>query len=67
MSSDICGWVCTWGEFLARSDSDAAEQFRRHESTGRPLGDKGFLERIGAILARDLVPKKPGRKPKAEK
>jgi hypothetical protein len=41
-----------------------AETMRRHEGTGRPLGDRRFLERLGRRLGRDLVPKKPGPAPK---
>jgi len=37
---------------------------RRGETTGRRLGDEGLVRRIGALLGRDLVPKKPGRKAK---
>jgi hypothetical protein len=37
---------------------------RRRESSGRPLGDEPFLKRIGRLLGRDLVPKKPGPAPK---
>ena len=33
---------------------------RRLENTGRPLGDRAFLERLGGLLGRDLLPKKPG-------
>ena len=40
---------------------------RRHESTGRALGDRGFVEQVSAATGRDLVPKKPGRKRKKEK
>jgi len=62
------GWVCTWGDFLGGDDGqETARLLRRRESTGRPLGDKSFVKKIAALLGRDLTPKKPGRKPKAEK
>jgi len=48
-------------------DDEAAERSGRYESTGRPLGDRSFLEAIGTFLGRDLVPKEPGRKPKTPK
>ena len=60
------GWVCSWREYLMQDDGrDAAETLRRNESTGRPLGDQVFLKKIGQLLGRELVPKKPG--PKAAK
>jgi hypothetical protein len=37
------------------------------ESTGRPLGDKSFLDKIRNAIGRDLAPMKPGRKPKKRK
>ena len=62
------GWVCTWGEYLAGEDGqETARLLRGRESTGRPLGDQAFLDKIGALLGRDLTLKKPGRKPKAAK
>lgn len=37
---------------------------RRAESTGRPLGDSSFLERVAAVLGRDPKPGKRGPKAK---
>ena len=60
------GWVCSWREYLAEKDALAiASTLRRHENTGRPLGDLTFLKRLGVALGRELLPKKPG--PKKEK
>ena len=67
LAERTAGWVCTWGEFLARSDDETAARLRRHESTGRPLGDRSFQESLGVLLGRDLVPRRPGRKRKAPK
>lgn len=39
---------------------------RMSETTGRPLGDAGFLERLEATLGRKLQPRKRGRKPRSE-
>ena len=40
------------------------ELIRRHERTGRPLGDDAFIEHLEAILGRPLRPRKPGPKPR---
>ena len=60
----VAGWVCTWGEYLHdREEAELAAAMRQRENTGRPLGDKPFVERIGQLLTRDLLPKKPGPRP----
>ena len=43
------------------------EEFEQHERTGRPMGDMAFLEKLGHLTGRDLVPKRAGRKPKKDK
>lgn len=54
-----------WAGFLAGGvDEDTAETLRACERTGRPAGDRGFLERIENLTGRSVVPKKRGRKPK---
>ena len=59
------GWVCTWREYLRRDDvSGLGQTLRRHESTGRPLGEEDFVRKIGALVGRNLLRKKPGPKPK---
>ncbi|WP_309622483.1 transposase [Novosphingobium sp.] len=47
---------------LLRSSEDEARstQLRKAESTGRPLGDSAFLERVAALLGRDPKPGKRG-------
>lgn len=63
----IAGWVCTWRQYLADADDPSlGKRLRRHENTGRPLGERPFLKRIGDLLGRDLLPKKPGPKPKED-
>jgi putative transposase len=58
----LAGGTRSWGEQLAEVDEDeVASRLRRHESTGRPLGDRPFLERLGALLGRPLLPCKGGR------
>jgi putative transposase len=64
----IGGWICDWRQFLAYEagagpddEGDIGPRVRRHETTGRPLGDKTFLQRIGEQLGRNLLPSKGGR------
>ena len=67
LADRIGGWVCTWGDYVAEpAEDETGRLLRRHESTGRPLGDRNLVERLIAATGRDLVPK-PGRKPKKEK
>ncbi|MBU1168704.1 MAG: hypothetical protein KKD44_03980 [Proteobacteria bacterium] len=40
------------------------EMLRKHERTGRPIGDDSFIERLELILERILKPQKPGPKGK---
>ncbi len=59
----IAGWPRTWKEYVRQVDeADLASAMLRRENTGRPLGDEGFVDRIGALLGRDLLPKKRGPK-----
>ena len=52
-----------WLAFLAEGVSEEqAERFRRHERTGRPLGDEGFVTRLERVLGRVLRPHKRGPK-----
>jgi putative transposase len=63
----IAAWVCDRREYLADDDDHRTGQvLRRHENTGRPLGDLNFLRRASRVLGRDLLPKKPGPKPRTE-
>jgi len=58
------GWVCTWREYLVGpTDAALAKTILRHENTGRPLGDAGFVKKLESLLGRQLTPRKPGPKP----
>jgi REP element-mobilizing transposase RayT len=39
----------------------AADQFRKHEGTGRPLGTDSFVRELEKTLGRSLKKRKPGR------
>jgi len=57
--------VRDWRRYLREpDDEELGRTLRRHETTGRPLGDDGFLARLEASLGRVLRPQKPGPKPK---
>ena len=62
LNERIGGWVCTWAQHLRKRDEgDFASRMRMHENTGRPLGDEGFVKKLETMLARVLLPGKPGR------
>jgi len=55
--------VPDWKEFIqVVSEPEDYEKLRRHERTGRPLGNKSFIEKLEALLQRGLKPRKPGPK-----
>lgn len=57
--------VKDWKVFLQDHMQDGmATVFEAHARTGRPMGSEPFIKRVSAILGRDLLPQKPGRKPK---
>ena len=58
--------IGNWRDFLSLSSTDEMSTFRKHERSGRPLGDEAFVDNIEALLARTLRPQKPGPKRKFE-
>jgi putative transposase len=53
-----------WRRYLSETDREGdLSAFRRHERTGRPLGDSRFLERLERLTGRPLQRGKPGPKP----
>jgi REP-associated tyrosine transposase len=62
LTERTAGWVCTWRQYLRRrEEEDLGAALQRHERTGRPLGDKSFVQKLSHLLGRDLLPGKPGR------
>ena len=53
--------VGDWKLFLKEDISDI-KTFRKHEHTGRPLGNREFIDKCEVLLNRVLHPKKPGPK-----
>jgi putative transposase len=61
----LLGLVNDWRSLLQSGMTDhEAVLIRRHERTGRPLGEEGFVSRLESRLGRVLHPLKPGRKRK---
>jgi putative transposase len=61
---DIVG---DWRGFLSNAVPDhALRRIRRHERTGRPLGDADFIANLEKTLDRILRYRKPGPKRKVE-
>lgn len=57
------GAVGGWAAFLAAGLKDReADDLRKHERTGRPLGDARFVGELETALGRRLRPAKRGRK-----
>ena len=55
--------VGNWRGFLLGGVSEEEiERIRRHERTGRPLGNDGFVGKLEEALGRILQRQKPGRK-----
>jgi len=52
-----------WRAFLTEPLSDhELDTFRYHERTGRPAGDETFVDRIGALVGRNVAKQKTGPK-----
>ena len=57
--------VSDWRGFLTQTDDEELTLFKRHERSGRPLGEVSFVERLESETQRLLRPAKRGPKPKA--
>jgi putative transposase len=50
-----------WREHLGQEESSAElRALRRHNRTGRPLGNADFIRRLEQTTGRNLRPQKPG-------
>jgi len=55
--------VGNWKDFLLSGvTKEEIEGLRRHERTGRPLGNDGFVGQLEELLGRILQRRRPGRK-----
>ncbi len=64
MVKPLLSRVDDWRSFIVGATVSDDSLFLRHERTGRPLGNKAFVQRVSKLLGQDLMPKKPGRKRK---
>lgn len=52
-----------WRDYLTQPfPTEQWDAFRKHETTGRPLGSEGFVADLEVNLDRPLRPQRPGRK-----
>jgi len=59
--------IPNWSAWLSIDSDDALrDTIRNHTRTGRPLGSKEFIVRIGTQIGRSLLPQKRGRRPKTD-
>lgn len=65
-ADDRFGWTEAWREQL-RHDPDEIGLLRKHVRTGRPCGDRGFVEDAEHMTARRLRPLARGRPRKQRK
>ena len=56
----------SWKDFLSTDVNDQKiSLFKKHNGTGRPLGENTFIEKLEILLNRPLKRQKPGpKKPK---
>ena len=63
LAPDLPDMIGDWRRFLDGGVSlEQEELIRRHERTGRPLGDEEFLKNLEMLLGRLLRKRKPGPK-----
>ena len=63
LTSDLPDMIGNWRLFLDGGIApELADQIRRHERTGRPIGCEGFLKDLEQRLGRRLRKRKPGAK-----
>ncbi len=66
-SSPVLRLVSNWSAFLKAPDTENRNQrIKNHTSTGRPLGNEAFVEKLEKETGRKLSKKKRGRKRKSK-
>jgi putative transposase len=51
-----------WAAFLRSPQDEFTKQFARHEWTGRPFGERAFVERLEQLTGRRLHKRSPGKR-----
>ena len=64
--SPLLEMVGDWRSFLSEADEEDTDKIRRHERTGRALGNDTFLDSLELSLMRPVKRQKAGRKKKAQ-
>ncbi len=62
--SPLHDMISDWEDYLQLSSDKELKVLKRHEHTGRPLGNDSFVEKIGQKMGRNLRSQKPGLKKK---
>jgi putative transposase len=60
----VRGLVTDWADFFDAGQDPSPDVLRKSTRTGRPVGDRFFVEAMERLTCRSLGRKKPGRKPK---
>lgn len=59
--------VDDWKVYLTeKAEINALKAIEKHERSGRPLGSRDFIKDLELKLGIELLPRKPGRKPKSK-
>lgn len=57
--------IKNWSDYLGVSDAEVdLEEIRKHTRTGRPFGDRKFIDELEQSAGRRLRKRKPGRQPR---
>ncbi len=60
--------ISDWDAFLQTKTTDnEISLIQKHERTGRPLGEDGFIEKLERVLGRRLKKGRPGPKARVKK
>ena len=59
------GLIDDWRAFLGNDQDLPADKLRKATRTGRPAGDRHFIETMERLTGRILCRQKPGRRPKS--
>jgi putative transposase len=65
IACDLSDEIKDWASFLAEGPSESEVRvLREHASTGRPLGDQAFIERLEKMTGKKIASQRRGPKPR---